>query len=268
MSWLALSECVRLLRFASNSLRVNTSNKPNLSAPPQTITLAIRWSQSLPNDCDKPPAPHCCYTGHHGNCFHKGSRGMSCVSYFLASLLLLGDLLHCGGPGTERRRRSCAENTDPHTASLMDTVQPGGKTETGVGKQGSAFKCPATESDFHRKTAVTSHLTFLNPIFFLLCVLGSFCLIFLWNTAWKMLRIKFTQLSPRRVLCCCWSTTSVCVYTNKNTHWCCCQTHVLMAPDIIQRFLLSPGCCSVHSMWCIPLVYRPHLSHEALLYII
>lgn len=174
MSWLALSECVRLLRFASNSLRVNTSNKPNLSAPPQTITLAIRWSQSLPNDCDKPPAPHCCYTGHHGNCFHKGSRGMSCVSYFLASLLLLGDLLHCGGPGTERRRRSCAENTDPHTASLMDTVQPGGKTETGVGKQGSAFKCPATESDFHRKTAVTSHLTFLNPIFSFIVCFGLF----------------------------------------------------------------------------------------------
>lgn len=250
MSWLALSECVRLLRFASNSLRVNTSNKPNLSAAPQTITLAIRWSQSLPNDCDKPPAPHCCYTGHHGNCFHKGSRGMSCVSYFLASLLLLGDLLHCGGPGTERRRRSCAENTDPHTASLMDTVQPGGN-QTFTGKQ-----------QWHH--ILPSWILF----FLLLCVLGSFCLIFLWNTAWKMLRIKFTQLSPRRVLCCCWSTTSVCVYTNKNTHWCCCQTHVLMAPDIIQRFLLSPGCCSVHSMWCIPLVYRPHLSHEALLYII
>lgn len=45
----------------------------------------------------------------------------------------------------ERRRRSCAENTDLHTTSLMDIVQLGGKTETGVGKQGSAFKCPTTD---------------------------------------------------------------------------------------------------------------------------
>lgn len=72
---------------------LNTSNKQHLPVPPQTITSAIWWSQSLPNVCDNPPSLHCCYRGHLVNCFHKGSRGMSCVSDFLACPTVLGDLL-------------------------------------------------------------------------------------------------------------------------------------------------------------------------------
>lgn len=97
-------------------IQADTSKKPNLSAPPQTISSAIGRSRSLPNVCDNPPAPHCCYRRHHGNCFHKGSRGMSCVSDFLASLPSSGTL-YSAAVWDGERRLSCAENADLHTSS-------------------------------------------------------------------------------------------------------------------------------------------------------
>ena len=59
----------------------------------------ISWSQSLPCVCDNPPSLRCCCRGHLVNCFHKGSRGMSRVLDFLASPVVLGDPLLCGGGG-------------------------------------------------------------------------------------------------------------------------------------------------------------------------
>lgn len=145
---------------------------------------------------------------------------MSCVSDFLASLPSSGTSYTAGGPGTERRHRSCTENTDLHTTSLMDIVQLGGKTETGLGKQSSAFKCPTTESDFCSKMAVTSHLTFLNPILFFLLFFGPFLSNISVEHCMKIAKDQvYTTLNfTARRVCCCRSTTSVCVYTNKNTH--------------------------------------------------
>ena len=75
-------------------------------------------------------------------------------------------------------------------------------------------------SDFRSRMTVTSHLTFFNPIFFFYCVLGAFCIIFLWNIAWKLLRIKFTQLSilQRGVCCVAVEAQLLFVFTHKQKH--------------------------------------------------
>lgn len=113
MQWLKyyLQAETSLCVHVSNSL-LNTSNKQNPSAPLQTIT--IRWSRSLPNVCDNPPSLHCCYRGHHVNCFHKGSRGMSRVLDFLASRSSSGSSYSAAVWGEEMAPELCWEYRSTH----------------------------------------------------------------------------------------------------------------------------------------------------------
>lgn len=54
---------------------------------------------------------------------------------------------------------------------------------------------------------------------FFYCFLGPFCLIFLWNIAWKLLRIKFTQLSIlQRDVCVAAEAQLLFVFTQTKTH--------------------------------------------------
>lgn len=117
-----------ILASVASRSSIDISNKPNLCAPPQTITRAIGPSRPLPSVCDSPPGPHCRYRGHHANCFHKGSRGMSCVSDFLASRPSSGSLGSAEVWDGARRRSSSAENSDTRR------IFRGVKHEAGVGE--------------------------------------------------------------------------------------------------------------------------------------
>lgn len=106
-----LQDEASLCLHVSNSV-LDTSNKQNLPALSQTI--AIKPSRPLPTVCDNPPSLHCCYRGHHVNCFHKGSRGMSRVLDFLASPSSSGSSYSAAVSAEEMAPELCWEYGSTH----------------------------------------------------------------------------------------------------------------------------------------------------------
>ncbi len=91
-----------------------------------------------------PPPPHqrCRYRGHHGNCFHKGSRGMPCVSDFLASLPSSGTSYSAAGLGGREGAWALLLNAHHVATSLMHIyiVHLGVKNEAGLRKPGECVQ--------------------------------------------------------------------------------------------------------------------------------
>lgn len=183
------------------------------------------------------PPLHCRYRGHH-NCFHKGSLGMSCV--YRTSWLLCRPL----GPLTPRRsemesrRLSSAENTHLHTWRGNRPNVCSSSWNERWSWDGNMFEYLTVSNH----VAANDHFI-LNPIFFVVfeppcasTLTASYLCKLLQQKGQAWSSYKSQAAAEAQLL-------FVCLLTQL-THWCHCQNHVLMAPDL-QIFSSLQGAVAV-----------------------